>query len=189
MRPRIGEAPPVDTAITSGLRSTIEGMMKSESFGRSATLTSVPALLAAARVRSIRPSSSVAMKQSDALARSSGAGSRGAWRRFGLPASSRNSSLSVGANTVTRAPARTSNSARRAATTPAPITAAARSRMSRKIGRSRIDVIRRMRRSARRRCGLRPPRRPLEIARPVAAGVRTRRSARPRASPACPEGG
>ena len=49
MRPRIGEAPPVETAITSGLRSTIEGMMKSESLRRSATLTSAPALLAAAR--------------------------------------------------------------------------------------------------------------------------------------------
>ena len=33
----------------------IEGMMKSESFGRSATLMSAPALFAASRARSIRP--------------------------------------------------------------------------------------------------------------------------------------
>src|SRR5580700_9058701 len=44
MRPSIGEAPPVEIAMTSGLRSTIEGMMKSQSRGRSATLTSAPAL-------------------------------------------------------------------------------------------------------------------------------------------------
>ena len=55
MRPRIGEAPPVEIAMTSGLRSTIEGMMKSQSRGRSATLTSAPALFAAARASADRP--------------------------------------------------------------------------------------------------------------------------------------
>ena len=45
----MGEAPPVEMAITSGLRSTIEGMMKSQSRGWSATLTSAPAAFADVR--------------------------------------------------------------------------------------------------------------------------------------------
>ena len=55
IRPKIGEAPPVEIAITSGLRSTIEGMMKSLSSGRSATLTSAPAALAIFRAASRQP--------------------------------------------------------------------------------------------------------------------------------------
>ena len=173
MRPRMGDAPPVETAITSGLRSTIEGMMKSQSFGRSATLTRAPAAFAAARARSIRPSPSVAMKQSEQPAKSLCAGSRGAWRKFGLSRSSRNSSPRAGAKTVTSAPARTRSSARRAAATPPPTTIAARPRMSRTIGRSRIIIVqsRRCKRLIRPSLRRRPDRSAARSAAPLAREV------------------
>ena len=58
MRPRIGEAPPVEIATTSGLRSRIEGMMKSQKRGRSATLTRAPAPFAADQASAAKRSSS-----------------------------------------------------------------------------------------------------------------------------------
>ena len=67
MRPRIGEAPPVEIATTSGLRSRIEGMMKSQKRGRSATLTRAPAPFAADQASADKRSSSTATKQSDAV--------------------------------------------------------------------------------------------------------------------------
>ena len=82
------------------------------------------------------------MKQSAEPAKSFGAGSRGSCRKFGCARNSRNSSLSSRAKAVTRAPERTRSSARRAATTPPPTTTAGRSRMSMKIGRSRITPAR-----------------------------------------------
>ena len=182
MRPRIGEAPPVETAITSGLRSTIEGMMKSEIPGRSATLTSAPADFAIARAEWVRRSSSVAMKQSEQPTKSSAAGSRGSWRKFGCARNSRNSSLSSRANAMTCAPERTRSSARRAATTPPPTTSAGRSRMSTKIGKSRITLARSG--LPRAPAGARPARRTRSSPGPgrpeSARSARSRRSARPR---------
>ena len=86
MRPRIGEAPPVETAITSGLRSTIEGMMKSESARPVGDVDERAGRLgrALAPARSA-PSSSAAMKSEGAPAKSSRAGSRAAWLKVGGP--------------------------------------------------------------------------------------------------------
>ena len=116
--------------------------MKSQSRGRSATLTNAPALFAAARASADRRRSSVATKQSAEPSKSFRSGSRASWRKFGASRSPRKSSLRAVANVVTRAPALTRYSARRAATTPPPTTTAGRSLRSRKIGRWRIAIAR-----------------------------------------------
>ena len=79
MRPRIGEAPPVEIAMTSGSRSIIAGMMKSQNCGRSATFTHAPALFAAAQASADKRSSSSATKQSAKFSKSSGSGWRAVW--------------------------------------------------------------------------------------------------------------
>ena len=142
MRARTGESPPLEIATTRGLRSMIAGMMKSQRAGRSATLTSAPALLASARTAAARSSFSIATKQTAEPAKSLPSGSRASCRKFGCSRSGRKSSLSAGAKVVTRAPALMRNSARRAATTPPPTTTAGRSRSSRKIGRCRMAIRR-----------------------------------------------
>src|SRR5574337_2233375 len=143
MRPRIGDAPAVEIAMVSGLRSTIEGMMKSPSAGLAATLTSAPAAFAASRARRMRRSSSVAIKQSAQPRMSSAAGSRASCRKAGLPRNGSNSSLSFSANTITVAPARIRSSARRAAASPPPTMAAGLPVMSMKIGKLRMEKKRR----------------------------------------------
>ena len=76
--------------------------MKSQSRGRSATLTNAPALFAAARASAASRKSSVATKQSAEPSKSFGSGSRASCRKFGASRSPRKSSLSAVANVVTR---------------------------------------------------------------------------------------
>jgi hypothetical protein len=61
-RASTGEAPPVDTAATTGERSTIDGMMKLHSDGSSATLTGTLSTRAALETSALTPRSSVAAK-------------------------------------------------------------------------------------------------------------------------------
>ena len=129
--------------MTSGLRSTIDGMMKSQSCGRSATLTQAPAPFAAAQASAARRSSSTATKQSAVSWKSLGSGSRASWRKLGASRSSRKSSVSAAANVVTLAPALMRCSARRAAAAPPPTTTAALPLSSRKIGKWRMAIGRR----------------------------------------------
>ena len=69
---RVGEAPPVETATTTSSRSTMAGRMKSQSAGRSATLTGTPADLAARWAAASRSASPVAMKAATAPRKSEG---------------------------------------------------------------------------------------------------------------------
>ena len=61
-----GDEPPVPTAATTSPRSTRAGVKKSQSSGRSTTLTGAPASLAAAAAMRAKASSSEAMKASTA---------------------------------------------------------------------------------------------------------------------------
>ena len=117
--------------------------MKSQSCGRSATLTQAPAPFAAAQASAARRSSSTATKQSAVSWKSLGSGSRASWRKFGASRSSRKSSVSAAAKVVTLAPALMRCSARRAAAAPPPTTTAALPLSSRKIGKWRMAIGRR----------------------------------------------
>ena len=123
MRPRIGEVPAVETAITTGERSTIDGIVKSHNSAMSTTLQGIRAALASKRTLRFCSTSSAAQYNSAQFSRSSARGSRGTLERCVLGVSSSNSSQNCSAKALTRAPARMASSALRAAATLPPSTA------------------------------------------------------------------
>jgi hypothetical protein len=70
-RASAGAAPPVEMAMVIGARSTIAGMIKLESLGRSTTFTGTQRCWAACDTRACRASSSLATMTSVTPARSS----------------------------------------------------------------------------------------------------------------------
>jgi len=141
MRPRsqrasAGAVPPVEIATRTGARSTMAGMWKSDSAGRSTTLTGTRAARASAAAAASIRASPVATMTSTAPVSSAGVG----WRRLSTSrpaaASSRIAGLGRSANSVTRAPASSSSRAFESAAVPPPTTAAGRPSSAKKAGNS-----------------------------------------------------
>ena len=125
-RARAGAAPPVEMAMVIGDRSTIAGMMKLDSFGRSTTLTGTQRCWAASDTRAWSASSSLATTTSDTPARSSSSKARPAQEMRPSPINWAISPTTVSAIRVTCAPADSSSSTLRAAASVPPATRARR---------------------------------------------------------------
>lgn len=134
-RARAGLRPPVETAICSSPRRSTDGMMTSQSAGRSTTFTSVRwarAAAATARSTSSRPVAATASVQPWTSTR------RKARPRCSTPpaaASADSAGVRVGLTTRTRAPHSSSAMALRSPTGPPPTTRQRRPRRSRKAGK------------------------------------------------------
>jgi hypothetical protein len=133
-----GDAPWVETATTMSPRSTIAGMVKSLSSGRSTMLTSLPA--ARARSATMRSSASLPVAPNTSSAAAScdiENASRTSWARVSATAASR-SAEGVLAMAVTRAPAEPSSRSLAAAALPAPTSRTGRPSSFRNSGKLRI---------------------------------------------------
>src|SRR5688572_659840 len=131
----IGATPPLETATTSGERSTIAGRMKVERAPSSATLTGMPAARAATATASLMAATSVAANTMRMPATSEAAKFRRRQRSSPRSAAWMMAGPALGATTVTSAPAERSRAILRAATRPPPTTSAGACCKSTKIGR------------------------------------------------------
>src|SRR3569833_341299 len=133
-RASTGEAPPVDTAATSGERSMIDVNTKVHTSGLSTTLTGTLCARAAAATRRFTASSLVAAPARRQSRSSSSSNTSPSCRSSPSRTRSSKRACRRGAITVTRAPARNNKSTLRAATSPPPTTKQRASLRSRKIG-------------------------------------------------------
>ena len=136
-----GAAPPLDTATSTGARSTSAGRMKSHSAGWSTMLTGTPAAVASACRRRLTALSSDAPIAIAQPAKSSAVTGPARCSISPRPANLASSTSSVGAMTTGLQPARTNRSTFRAACNPPPATTTRRPFTVRNTGRWSIIRI------------------------------------------------
>ena len=131
----------METATTTGERSTTEGITKLPSSGRSTTLTGMRRASAASATRRLTSATSVAAITRCTPSRSPVSNSRG---RYSTAASSGNRSRLFtrrGETSITRAPASSRLETLRTATSPPPTTRQGLFFTSRNIGRNSMGVL------------------------------------------------